>query len=630
MCGIYGIWDRARASTAEALGAELAPMGRALAHRGPDGEGTFLDATVGLALGHRRLAILDLTAAAAQPLASATGRHVLVFNGEIYNFRELRARLATDDPAWRPRGTGDTEVLLAACARWGVATAIERAAGMFAFALWDAVAHTLTLVRDRFGKKPLYWAQAGEVVLFGSELSALAAHPRCPRGIDRDALAGYLQYGYVAAPRSIRAGVAKLPPGHTLEIPADGPPRLVRWWDAAAVAREASARAPATDEELEAALSLACRERLESDVPLGCLLSGGIDSSLVAALAGRAATTPLRTFTIGFGEPAFDESAHAARVAHALGTKHTAIRLDPARALELAQTLPAATDEPLADPSLLPTALVFAEARKHVTVALSGDGGDELFGGYGRYALARRMIAVGRVVPAALRRTLAWTLGGVPATLLGAVAGAGARDRALKGLDVLARRTPAAVYDRLVSHWDDPTILVPGATPVGPPEVDLAAWARPVRAMRQADIGGYLPGDILAKVDRASMAHGLEARAPLLDHRVYALAMTLSDSALVAGGVAKAPLRRLLARHLAPSELARPKQGFGIPLAAWLRGPLADWASALLTQGRLEAAGLAAAPVLARWQEHVRGTRSWHYPLWGVLSYVAWLEQHSA
>lgn len=640
MCGIAGCLERAAATGEDELRARARAMSSALAHRGPDDDGAWADAGVGVALGFRRLAILDLTSAGAQPMTSADGRYVLVFNGEVYNHHDLRRELP-DQPY---RGHADTEVMLAAFVHWGVREATRRFNGMFAFAVWDRHQQVLTLGRDRLGEKPLYYGEQGGAVLFASELKALREHPAHDPSLDRDALALFLRHGYVPAPYSAYRGVEKLLPGHLVEVRRSGIGTPTPYWSA----REAAERgladplpgAAEAEEQVHALLRDSVRLRLEADVPLGAFLSGGIDSSLVVALMQEQRSDPVRTFTIGFAEQGYDEAPHARAVAQHLGTAHTELYVTPAEAQAVIPSLPRTYDEPFADSSQIPTCLVSSLARHDVTVSLSGDGGDELFGGYGRYVLLEQLWArLGRV-PAPVRVALSRALRRVPT---------GSWDTLLRGLGpVLPARltrthpgdsvhklaaafghaSPEQVYLQLVSLWADPAAMVLGAVEPATPLTRGGIDASPSLRAMQLDAVTYLPDDILAKVDRAAMAVSLETRVPLLDHRLYELAWRLPDSARLSGGEGKRLLRRVLHGYVPPALVERPKMGFGVPIGDWLRGPLRPWAEDLLDEGRLRDQGLLdPGPVRAAWDSHVRGTADEKYRLWSVLMLQAWLDE---
>ncbi|MGH6899692.1 MAG: asparagine synthase (glutamine-hydrolyzing) [Geminicoccaceae bacterium] len=654
MCGIVGLFDPDHRFAPATLRAVVGRMGEALRHRGPDGSGAWIDAEAGLALAHRRLAIIDLSANGQQPMVSASGRYGIVFNGEIYNFPHLRRELVTLGA--RLRGHSDTEVLLAAVEQWGLASTLERLVGMFGFALWDRHTGTLTLARDHLGQKPLYFGRIGATFAFASELKAFAAHPDFEPEVDRGALALFLRHQYVPSPHTIWRGVHKLPAGCHLSLDLargrlpelDLVARIERHWCARAIAeRERVAATALTSgaalDRLDDLLSQAVGDCMIADVPLGAFLSGGIDSSLVVALMQKHTARPVKTFTIGFLEDAFDEAEHARRVARHLGTDHTELYLTPDEARAIIPELPEMFDEPMSDPSQIPTFHVARLARQHVTVSLSGDGGDELFGGYGRYLLAASLRRQAARVPQGLRHgaaalaqalpARAWDrvlrLGPVPAPT--GLRGHWSGDRVHKLAALLRIDDPDQLYRALISADHDPCALVVDA------EEPPTAFTDPARQPRLAeytdrmmyyDTVTYLPDDILVKLDRASMAVSLEARVPLLDHRVVEFAWQLPSEAKLRAGSGKWLLRQLFNRYL-PVELAeRPKQGFAIPLADWLRGPLREWAEALLDERRLVEDGfLHAAPVRRRWQEHLSGSRNWSSQIWNLLMFQAWRER---
>ncbi len=637
MCGIAGLLGPVGQddSRLRALARRLADT---LAHRGPDAAGAWVDATAGIAFGHTRLAIIDLSAAGAQPMHSADGRWVVVYNGEIYNHRELRAELARGGHAFR--GHSDTEALVEGVAAWGFAATLPRLNGMFALAAWDRLERRLWLARDRLGEKPLYYASAGGAVLFGSELKALAAHPEFDPGIDRGALVQYLRYGCVPAPGCIYAGARKLPPGTLLCLEAGRPlPAPRTWWSmpvpGTAVGIDPDEAIAAAERLLRDSVAL----RLEADVPVGAFLSGGIDSSLVAALAQVAGSRPVRTFSIGFDIAGYDEAPFARAVARHLGTQHTEVYLDAADALAVIPDLPRIWDEPFADASQIPTALVARIARRDVTVALSGDGGDELFGGYNRHVLGGRIAALNRHVPVALRGVLArllcapsperWdrVLRGIERALPARLRPLPPGERIHKLAACLRAEDAAVLYRQLLTLWQAPEALVAGAAAPPAAGTTFAPGSDVAAAMMYLDTIGYLPDDLLVKLDRASMAVGLEARVPFLDHRLVEFAATLPTALKIRGAAGKWILRQVLARHVPPALFRRPKMGFGVPLDHWLRGPLRDWAEALIDERRLAREGLfVPAPIRAAWREHLSGSRNLQYPLWAVLMFQAWRE----
>jgi asparagine synthase (glutamine-hydrolysing) len=640
MCGIAGMIDWRAATSADALRAIGEAMNEALRHRGPDGEGVWVEGVSGVLLAQRRLAIIDLSPGGAQPMHSADRRFVIVFNGEIYNYRDIRREL--EAAGRRLRSDSDTEVLLEACALWGVEAACERTIGMFAFALWDRDARTLMLARDRLGIKPLYYAATPQGVLFASQLKAFRAAPDWRPSIDADAVVGYLRHAYVGQPRTIYREAAKLPPGTIATLRADREPALRTFWDLRGITRAGLARNDPTPDEdeaveqLDALLRDSIRLRMISDVPLGAFLSGGIDSSTVVALMQAQSSRPVKTFSIGFHELGYDEARLAKGVASHLGTDHTEFYLEPKHALDIIPRLPDWYDEPFADASQIPTCLVSALARRHVTVALSGDGGDEVFAGYDRYLWAQWIVRRLGMLPPALRRggvgmlralsepawdrLFAW----IPQTMRPAHPG----DRIHKLSAVLTQADPDAVYRRLVSQWEHPELVAAGGRepdgPIWDPSV-ARDFPEYMARMQYLDTATYLPDDILTKVDRATMAVGLEGRVPLIDHRVVAYAWTLPPHMKVRNGRGKWLLRRVLDRYVPERLIDRPKMGFSVPIDAWLRGPLRDWAEDLLDPVRLAAYGLLRPePVRSVWQEHLSGARNWQYPLWTALMLQAW------
>jgi asparagine synthase (glutamine-hydrolysing) len=639
MSGIAGAYLR-RPQSRDALLTAGNAMSSCIVHRGPDDSGHFADERNGALLAFRRLAILDLSQNGHQPMESPTGRYVLIFNGEAYNFETVRAELERIGAAPQWRGHSDTEVLLAAIERWGLDEAIKRFVGMFAFAVWDKREQTLHLVRDRVGVKPLYYAVMGNAVLFGSELKAIAAHPLFRREIDRDAVALYARFGYVPGPHTIYRNTYKLLPGGILTIApgTERPEPRLYWSVRGAVLRGKADPFRGSDAEALDALDELLKEsvglRMISDVPLGVFLSGGIDSSIVTAQMQRQARGAVKTFSIGLRESAYDEAQHARAVAKHLGTEHTEFYVTAQEALDVIPLLPRMYDEPFADSSQIPTYLVSKLARQSVTVSLSGDGGDELFGGYNRYFLGRSLWKTTRRIPAPLRPMAGAALRALPPAtwnrLLSPLAKKfpALRERAGDRLHKLARAMnakdgPDALYRELVAQWRD---VVPGARPL-PIAIDHPMPLEdPTERMMAWDQLSYMVDDVLVKVDRASMAVSLEAREPLLDHRLIEFAWTLPLHMKVRDGKGKWLLRTLLARYVSEELIERPKMGFAIPLDTWLRGPLRDWAESLLDERRLREEGwFDAAQVRNAWRSHLAGGAEWQQHLWTVLMFQAWL-----
>jgi asparagine synthase (glutamine-hydrolysing) len=641
MCGIAGFLTVASSGRARELADVSSAMDRSLQYRGPDDRGIWIDEEAGVALVHRRLSILDLSPAGHQPMASADGRFVIIYNGEVYSYQPIAAELSARGHKFN--GHSDTEVIVNAFAVNGIEATLKRMIGMFAIALWDRRDRCLTLIRDRLGIKPLYWAKFGELFLFGSELKALRAHPGWTVQIDRNAVAAFMRHNYVPAPHTIYQGVHKLEPGTILTLPWRGEPKVSRFWNARAVAHDGvlnpldGSDADLT-EQLETLLQDAVARRMIADVPLGAFLSGGVDSSTVVALMQQARLGKVRTFSIGFEIPGYNEAPHAAAVASHLATDHTELTVTSQQALDLIPRLPEIYDEPFADSSQIPTYLVSAMTRKHVTVALSGDGGDELFAGYNRYQLTERFWQALSLMPRAMRNTVAslltmirpdvWTsiAAALPARLRPPQAG----DKVHKAAAVFRLDSPDALYRRLVSHWDPSEIMLQAREPLSIIDDKKIAQEFPdlLERMQFLDLVTYLPDDILTKVDRASMAVALEARVPLLDHRVVEFAWRLPRNAKVRNRTAKWLLRQVLYRHVPPALIERPKMGFGIPLSEWLRGPLRTWAETLLNESRLADAALLDHKVVRRfWQEHLEGGRNWQYLLWNVLMLEAWRER---
>lgn len=666
MCGLVGFFGGAASHGEAGDEAMLKRMADTIVHRGPDDAGYWCDTERRIGLGHRRLSIVDLSSAGHQPMQSASGRYVIVFNGEIYNHLLLRQELENKralNPAFPQRegestfwrGHSDTETLLACFDAWGIQATVERAIGMFAFAVWDRPAGTLTLARDRIGEKPLYYGWQGQgnhaVFLFGSELKALRAHPVFENNVNRGALSLQLRHGAVPAPYSIYEGISKLLPGCLLTLSLQQrEPKVWAYWSGAQTAESGVANAftgtpdQAVD-ELEVLLKDAVRQQMMADVPLGAFLSGGVDSSTVVALMQVQSSRPVRTFSIGFREKDYNEAEHAKAVARHLGTDHTELYVAAEQAMAVIPRLPTLYDEPFADVSQIPTFLVSQLARQHVTVSLSGDAGDELFCGYTRYQMTANLWRKFAVVPLPLRKLLAAGIAGMSPRSWNRVAGlmegllprsawvSNMGDKLHKGAEVLASQSSDALYLGLVSFWHNPDAAVIG----GHEPSTLLAGNAPalnglddVQRMMALDMLTYLPDDLMVKVDRAAMGVSLETRAPFLDHRVIEFAWRLPQSMKLRDGKSKWALRQVLYRHVPQALVDRPKMGFGVPIDAWLRGPLREWAEALLDEQRLKREGyFNPAPIRLKWQEHLSGRRNRQYSLWNVLMFQAWLESRN-
>jgi len=652
MCGIAGFLGRPQTSGYVAFKDVISSMATTLRHRGPDDKGEYTDEMSGIALAHRRLSILDLSSAGHQPMVSACQRYVIVFNGEVYNHSELRDELDKGEypPVWR--GCSDTETLLTAISVWGVESTIKKCVGMFAFALWDRQHKTLTLARDRLGEKPLYYGWSNDVFLFASELKAFHQYPGFSAEVDRDALCLYLRHNCVPAPYSIYRGVFKLPPGNMLVVVAgnqDAQP--IPYWSLGNVAENGQRELfDGSDEEaideLESLLGQSVKGQMIADVPLGAFLSGGIDSSSVVALMQAHSGRPIQTFTIGFHDAAYNEAADAKAVAGYLNTEHRELYVSPADAMQVIPRLPLLYDEPFADQSQIPTFLVSQLAREHVTVSLSGDGGDELFGGYNRHHwAAHTWQKIGRV-PRPLRMVLAAAMQALPPKLwdsmfmhLDSLLPRPLRqrnpgDKLHKLSEIVAARGMEEVYLNIVSQWKNPGDLVKGGKePLSivtnnSCHMNLGGFEN---SMMYLDAMTYLPDDILTKVDRASMGVSLESRVPMLDHRVVEFAWRLPLAMKIREGQGKWILRQMLNRYVPLELVERPKAGFGIPLGDWLRGPLRGWAESLLDEGRLAHEGFFdPEPIRKCWSEHLSGKYNMAYRLWGVLMFQSWLEQEMA
>ncbi len=650
MCGFVGIFGGGTETSGWDNEVVIQRMSDAIIHRGPDDKGCWWDESQHIGLGHRRLSIVDLSPAGHQPMHSSSRRYVIVFNGEIYNHLALRKSLESSGQAPIWLGHSDTETLLAGFDAWGVQATVEHSIGMFAFAVWDRQDCVLTLARDRMGEKPLYYGWQKDFFLFGSELKAITAHPAFEGEIDRDVLTLLLRHSYIPAPYSIYKGIRKLPAGTLLRLDvgsliqgsarkaAGGVPR--HYWSLNDVAI-AGVADPFKGDDAEAVAALerllldSVQQQMMADVPLGAFLSGGIDSSAIVALMQAQSDRPVKTFTIGFSESGYDEAKYAKEVARHLGTEHTELYVSPKNALEVIPRLPALYDEPFSDSSQIPTFLVSQATRKHVTVALSGDGGDELFGGYNRYFVATNLWRKFGWIPIPLRKAVGGGLGLVPASSwnsIGRLCGvAQGSEKARKIIEVLNAPNLEMAYRSLVSHWKQPSEIVIGSNEPRTLIADCSTWPGfddVEHTMMYLDALSYLPDDVLVKVDRAAMGVSLETRVPLLDHRVVEFAWRLPLAMKIRQGEGKWILRQVLYKYVPKNLIDRPKVGFAVPIGDWLRGPLREWAEILLNESRLRQEGFFnPEPILQKWREHLSGRGSWQYHLWDVLMFQAWLEQ---
>lgn len=652
MCGFAGLLSSRFLGDSDRVTTILQAMAAAIANRGPDSGGQWLNIEDGIGLAHRRLAIVDLSDSGTQPMLSSSGRFVIAFNGEVYNHSALRTELDSGCASQAWRGYSDTETLLAGIEAWGLSTTLSKCIGMFALALWDRESRSLYLARDRMGEKPLYYGWQGEDFLFGSELKALKACPLFNGEIDRDAIALFVQYSYIPAPYSIYKGVRKLPPGCILKIQVGNSSNQEvpqPYWSLVDTALACKAT-PFRGERQEAVnlleklLKESVRGQMMADVPLGAFLSGGVDSSTVVALMQAESSRPVKTFTVGFNETGYNEAHHAQAVARYLGTEHTELYVTPAQAQEVIPLLPMLYDEPFADISQIPNFLISKLARQQVTVSLSGDGGDELFGGYSRYARSRSAWGFLEKIPRFMRNRIAktiqivpvsaWNYFSVPIKSFLPARAHSVGDTVHKFSGVLGARNEMELYKHFMTHWERPEAVVIGASALS--EHLFTALPREgghrlnyFESMMLADSLVYLPDDILVKVDRAAMGVSLETRVPLLDHRIVEFAWSLPLDYKIYDGVTKWPLRQVLDRYVPKELIDRPKMGFSVPIGEWLRGRLRNWAEELLDENRLRKEGFFdPKPIRQKWVEHLSGQRNWQYHLWDILMFQAWLQEN--
>lgn len=643
MCGISGFLNIAKNKSKEELTNIIVPMTDMLYHRGPDSSGIWIEETWGLALGHRRLSVIDLSREGHQPMES--NRYVITYNGEVYNFNSIRKEL--ENRGYRFKGHSDTEVILSSIEEWGILHAIEKFIGMFAFALWDKKEKKLYLVRDRIGEKPLYYGWIGNTFVFGSELKAIRRHPEFNSEVDKNVLNSFLRFNYIPTPYSIYKGIYKLNPGSILEISAHNKKEeAYYYWNPVEQINKAKNQIFRGSEQdalcdLELLLKDTIKNQMISDVPLGAFLSGGIDSSTIVSIMQANSPLPIKTFTIGFHENAYDEAKYAKEVANYLGTDHTELYVTPEEAIAVIPNLPLLYDEPFADSSQIPTFLVASLTKKKVTVSLSGDGGDELFGGYNRYFWTEKLWNKIRWMPKGLRHVTSQTIKFIPPStwdnlfsviepvLSNKLKQRLPGDKLHKLAEILNTKTPEDVYKRLVSTWKEPTEVVKEGSEnhdhfYKSKEAKLNSF---IEKMMFTDLITYLPDDILVKVDRACMGVSLESRVPFLDHRVIEFAWQLPLEMKIKNGQGKWLLRQLLYKNVPKELIERPKMGFGVPIESWLRGPLKDWAESLLDEKKIIDEGyFNPEPIKRKWNEHLSGKRNWQYYLWSILMFQCWLE----
>ncbi|MBI5418332.1 asparagine synthase (glutamine-hydrolyzing) [Candidatus Poribacteria bacterium] len=653
MCGISGFININNNLKNDELSTIIKKMNNALHHRGPDDSGVWVDNVSGVALGHRRLSIIDLSSEGHQPMFSNSGRYVIIFNGEIYNFNLIKSELEKSNLTTKWRGHSDTEIILASIEAWGLENSLKRFIGMFAIALWDRKEQTLYLSRDRLGEKPLYYGWMGNTFMFASELKALKFHPGFKSEINRDNLALYLRHNYIPTPYSIYNNINKLVPGTFLKIKKSDNSSTkmipIPYWSSKQVVNDGivnifGGTESEAIEHLDTLLRDAVRQQMMADVPLGAFLSGGVDSSTIVALMQVQSNRPVKTFTIGFHENTYNEAEYAKAVAKHLKTEHTELYVTAKQAMDVIPKLPAIYDEPFSDSSQIPTFLVSQLTRQYVTVSLSGDGGDELFCGYKRYFAAKNLWNLIKLIPFPLRKTLSRALYAIPINVLNNMFGwtapilnkygrpGQAGDKLNKLAEILSVYSARDIYIKLTSHWKDPNSLVIGSVESSTILSDNSQWENIpdfLQWMMYIDMVTYLPDDILVKVDRAAMNVSLETRVPLLDHRVVEFAWQLPLSMKIKNKQNKWLLKQILYKYVPKNLIERPKMGFGVPIDIWLRGPLRDWAESLINEKRLIEEGFFdPEPIQKKWKEHISGIQNWHYYLWDVLMFQAWLDEN--
>ena len=651
MCGICGFYSGVKSTNYNTI----AKMSLAISHRGPDGSGSWLDKNSSMVLGHQRLSILDLSEAGSQPMQSSSSRFVITFNGEIYNHLQLRNEIEESNSNLIWRGHSDTETLLESIELWGVEVALQKIDGMFAFGLWDKKKRSLMLVRDRIGEKPLYYGWQGDGVnkafLFGSELKALKAHPEFKGEINRDAIALQFRHNYIPAPYSIYKNIFKLLPGHYLILSENDLNNHIfkkskAYWSLAKCAINGNSNHLILNEkdietDFEKNLKLSIKKQMISDVPLGAFLSGGVDSSTVVALMQCQSDDPIKTFTIGFNESDYDEANYAKKIAKHLRTNHTELYISPKEAMDVIPKLPNIYDEPFSDSSQVPTFLISQLAKQNVKVALTGDGGDELFCGYNRYLLSKKFWNLLNLMPLSTRKILSRLIQSISPQKWNKISKilpiffskyANFGDKMHKGANVLKAKTIDHLYYMLTSHWQNPTEVVLESQEGGTFLTEFKPCLDGLNSQEQMmvlDFLSYLPDDILAKVDRAAMSLSLETRTPFLDHKLIEYVWKIPHSYKIRKGKGKWILRQILNKYVPPSLTERPKMGFGVPIDSWLRGSLRDWAENLLDEKKLMQEGYLNAKLIKnKWNQHLSGKMNWHHHIWNILMFQSWMDQN--